>query len=113
MHYQIHFVISCILVETECKTVADEDPDFPGRLNTPCVFPFTFQGITYDSCTSDILGAPWCATTVDENGNVLLTPDGQGFAQDPTDNQLYVGFCDLDQGCPLEPTGQGEVVSYL
>jgi len=39
----------------------------------PCVFPFTFQGKTYTSCTTDFSDnkKPWCAVQVHENGTVV------------------------------------------
>ena len=44
-----------------------------------CVIPFKYQGITYDSCSFEIVAelnpdgmSPWCATEVDEHGNAVL-----------------------------------------
>merc|ERR1712156_321531 len=35
----------------------------------PCIFPFTFKGNTYYSCTeAESSGEPWCAYNVDNNG---------------------------------------------
>ncbi len=38
-----------------------------------CVFPFTHEGTTYDSCTADgsAGGSKWCATKVDADGNMV------------------------------------------
>ncbi|RXN03106.1 Matrix metallo ase 9 [Labeo rohita] len=62
-----------------CATTADYDKDqkfgfcpsellftFDGNSNgAPCVFPFVFQGVKYDSCTTEgrTDGYRWCATT--------------------------------------------------
>ena len=35
-----------------CKTV----------LGVPCRFPFTYKGVTHNSCTRVNSAAPWCAT---------------------------------------------------
>ena len=36
---------------------------------TKCVFPFTYEGETFHTCTSVGEPAPWCSTKTDENGN--------------------------------------------
>merc|ERR1711962_416496 len=47
----------------------------------PCIFPFTFNGNTYYSCTEvESSGEPWCAYNVDNNG-VAIT--GQWANCDP------------------------------
>ena len=81
----------------------------------PCIFPFTFNGVTYNGCptfrdTLDIkikslmiipdsyLNRRWCSTKVDKNGNhmngnQIFNPEGN-FRLD--DN--YWGVC--DRSCP-------------
>ena len=34
-----------------------------------CVFPFIVGGETYNECTTEGKSTPWCATTVDADGN--------------------------------------------
>ena len=34
----------------------------------PCVFPFTWQGVTYTSCTTAGGFDPWCSTATDHSG---------------------------------------------
>ena len=49
----------------ECQTIAGDS----------CVFPFTFQGVTYYACTTDHSdnGSPWCAVQVrDTNTRTVL-----------------------------------------
>ena len=65
-----------------CKTVSDSG----SQLNKKCKFPFTFQGIKYNTCISgSIREKPWCPTKLDGNG-------------------LYIsgkwGYCDTSL-CPL------------
>ena len=38
-----------------------------------CVFPFTYRGQSYSSCTTaeSVNGAAWCATEVDSSGTVV------------------------------------------
>ena len=48
-----------------CRTV--------GSSGVPCVFPFIYREVTYNSCTdtdSDT-GQPWCAIEVDSDGWVV------------------------------------------
>ena len=56
-------------------------------LNIPCIFPFKFNGRTFNECTWDEDGA-WCSTQVDKNGNHV---GGQG----------KWGLC--GQECPIPP----------
>ena len=35
-----------------------------------CIFPFTYKGITYNSCTDVEEDRPWCATGTDYEGNL-------------------------------------------
>jgi len=39
----------------------------------PCVFPFNYNEVTYNSCTTEgnILGQAWCSTMVDDNGDTV------------------------------------------
>ena len=36
-----------------------------------CVFPFSYLGVTYLECTSAGSSSPWCATSVNDNGNYI------------------------------------------
>ena len=68
----------------KCSVTQERDP---GQVETvPCVFPFTWQGKTFNSCTKegDDQGKLWCSTMVDQAGNHVT---GQG----------QYGFC--SQGC--------------
>ena len=49
-------------VEEECRTAAGPDPD------SPCIFPFTHNGVLNTECTTEGLGLPWCSTRVWPNG---------------------------------------------
>merc|ERR1711868_358187 len=56
-----------------------------------CVFPFTFSGVTYNSCADWIYGGQpsgttWCSTKVDSNG-VHVNDQGN------------YGFCSSDSAC--------------
>ena len=39
----------------------------------PCIFPFKYRGVEYTECTTvgSVGGTPWCATEVDEDGNLI------------------------------------------
>merc|ERR1711976_737248 len=56
----------------------------------PCIFPFTFKGNTYYSCTeADSAGEPWCAYNVDNNGVAITgqwancNPGCPGYSNNP------------------------------
>ena len=51
------------LISSDCKTLKGNS----------CVFPFIYDGETYNCCTvkDSYKGASWCATEVNEDGEVL------------------------------------------
>ncbi len=51
----------------------------------PCIFPFTYEGVTYNNCTivNDPDDKPWCSTNLDEDGNHVVSG-------------RYWGHCDQD-----------------
>ena len=53
----------------------------------PCIFPFTFDGITYNQCALDTDGY-WCSTKVDSSGEHI---------------EGHWGSC--DENCPKIGTG--------
>ena len=57
-------ILLTILPES-CKTL--------GTDSEPCVFPFIYEGVRYNQCTSQDAaeGAVWCATQVSTNGTVI------------------------------------------
>ena len=67
-----------------------------------CVIPFKYQGVTYDSCSFEVIAVlnpdgskPWCATEVDENGNAVtkaLCKDERSIMPYGSGNGL---FCNL------------------
>ena len=70
---------------TGCTTVSGPDP------GKECVFPFNFNGVTYNACTldgnADDETEPWCSTLTDSNGDHV---GGQG----------NWGFCSSNCGNP-------------
>ncbi|XP_059081531.1 peroxidase-like [Tigriopus californicus] len=65
-----------------CSTVSGPNP------GKPCIFPFTYQGVTYKGCPIDPEDSSkrWCSTRTDRSGNHVT---GQG----------EYGHC--DQSCPI------------
>jgi hypothetical protein len=63
----------------ECMTVSGNTP------NLPCVFPFTFDGVSYSSCIVEGFPNPWCSTETDSQGTHVTGKWGD---------------CDLDN-CPV------------
>ena len=51
--------------QDDCYTVSG-----PGA-NKPCIFPFRFKSVSYNTCTLDSAeeNKPWCSTLVDDNNN--------------------------------------------
>ena len=46
-----------------CRTDATKEP---------CVFPFSYKGIEYSTCTTaDNNGLPWCSTSLDHRGQYI------------------------------------------
>ena len=41
------------------------------RSNAPCVFPFYFKGVLYETCTSAEYTQNWCATKVGSNDSYI------------------------------------------
>ena len=62
-----------------------------------CIFPFTYGGITYNSCTYDYSRVfqyfPWCSTKVDTFGEHLAGKNSEGA--------WNVGICEDKDTCPL------------
>jgi len=70
--------LQCLKTCVSCKTVGDS--------GLPCIFPFIYDGRTYDKCTTrdSDTGQPWCATKV-ENG---------------TNHVIDYAWGDCVEGCP-------------
>ena len=52
--------LSCPLIPEEKKCLTES--------NEKCIFPFTFNNVTYCECTWDYSNTPWCSTEVDSLG---------------------------------------------
>merc|ERR1711990_1226884 len=50
-----------------CMTLAPPDTTY----GPPCVFPFKFDGVEYNACTFASSENLWCATEVDDNGDMV------------------------------------------
>jgi hypothetical protein len=60
------------------------DSTGPAAAGTPCVFPFTFGGETFSTCTPWVYGGehqgkPWCSTKVDSSGVHVNGEGNYGF----------------------------------
>ena len=77
------------------------------EFDTPCVFPFKYKGITYQSCTfvrrydnnsKEAIepDEPWCATGIDSQGNVI---EGKWGVCD-----VSIASVDIEKSsCPISP----------
>ena len=68
-------------VPSKCLTISGQDSD------SPCTFPFTYQGYKFSTCTKMDWDIAWCSTQVDDRGNYI--PNNWGN-------------CGCD--CPIEST---------
>ena len=79
-------------VEEEVKPRTCTTVGGPAK-GSPCVFPFTFNWVTWTSCIDGTGGQPdgtlWCSTKVDESG---VHVSGGG----------HYGFCGVDCNSPIE-----------
>ena len=68
-----------------CLTNGGPDP------NKPCMLPFTYNGITYTSCTSVLnYGIDWCSTEIDAYGNHVGMKWGNCGTGCPAGNDVYL-----------------------
>lgn len=62
---------------TKNPDCADESCGWGGNsnylkaMNKPCLFPFVYKGVTYDSCTSEDHWMPWCPTHLADGAVVV------------------------------------------
>ena len=56
---------------------------------TQCSFPFYYEGIQYNSCTTigDINDRPWCSISTDRFGNHQAGTDSWGYCQIQSSDQ--------------------------
>ncbi len=70
----------------------------------PCIFPFKFNGETYNKCTdvNDPDDRLWCSTKIDDSGNHVQSGGFWGHCgQDcniDTDHQAELSFSSFSQG---------------
>jgi len=72
-----------------------------------CVFPFTFSGVTYNSCADWIYGGQaagttWCSTKVDSSGVHVNNEGNYGFCPSGEQKKVFFKkkiFCSLDSAC--------------
>jgi len=50
-----------------CKTLGSNQTAF----GKPCVFPFKFKGVEYNACTYENSEHLWCATEIEEDGDMM------------------------------------------
>ena len=98
MRKKISFYLSLVslslasLEDPECLTKTARDPS--SNNNVPCIFPFSYLGKTYTTCTADghLDQKSWCSTKVDAGG-VHVEGGGNWGLCGPG--------CPQEKGCPL------------
>ena len=72
-----------------CQTTSDSKVP-----NAECVFPFTYENITYTGCPMDQVGKTkrWCPTETDENGLYLHDQKNYGFCSKNCPIHIIAGF---------------------
>jgi len=92
------------------------------RRNRKCILPFSYKGSTYSSCTTDHTtnGKAWCATKVDNQGNVV--EGSWGDCNDDCFSRSNQNYCDDSdffnevgrciRRYEVEPDLQRQVVRY-
>ena len=69
-------MISILDTGSQCVTTADS----PQNPSSQCMFPFNFDGQTFNECLRDFeTGNYWCPTTLDENGEYISNEGNWGF----------------------------------
>ncbi|TRY78752.1 hypothetical protein TCAL_06219, partial [Tigriopus californicus] len=86
------------LVAAPCESVSSTTPSFSRAIcqytscftqtDKVCMFPFKFQGRTYDSCITlgSLDGTPWCPTKLDSNGSYIDSFKGSCLDSCPVNN---------------------------
>jgi len=86
------------------------------NLGNNCIFPFVYKGETHNKCTTSGSdnGAPWCATEVDENGEVVRNKWEDCEAGCPgTDFECNEGFLFNVEGECVNGTDAPQLLSSL
>ena len=85
----------------ECYVAKEKDPGVVTQES--CIFPFTYKGVTYNTCT--YVDHPeqkeWCSTKVDENGVHVSGGNNWGECRGPCprERKCPPSWTHLDSGC--------------
>jgi len=86
-------LLLCVGTYESCTTVDD----------TPCVFPFIYQGVKHSQCTNatDSSGRLWCATKVDKNGFYINKSKQWGYCSEECDaREIDIDIRSIDRDIP-------------
>ena len=98
------FFSLCLVANTlglQCRTVEGDS----------CIFPFTYKGVTYQSCTKTDSVEAWCATEVTSSGKVVTNKWGDCEECGDSGDQFNQAECLTIQNkpCVFPFTFKGEV----